>query len=158
MIAADLEEFLESGVTMLVGTRDAGLVAEATRGLGARVHPDGKHLTIFVSEPLAGRTLDNVRDNGRIAVCFTRPIDHRSIQMKGTATEVRPIRPGEGALIDTYRGQVARALAIVGIPARLTMRLAHRPAWAITLEVRELFSQTPGPGAGAALSSGAGDK
>lgn len=152
MISADLAPLLESGVSILVGTRDGNLVSECTRGLGARVEAGGTELTTFVSEPLAGRTLENVADNHRIAVCFTRPIDHYSIQIKGRVLEVREASDEDLALVDRYRAGVARTLAEIGLPTRFTMRIATRPCWAIRFAAESMFVQTPGPGAGNPLA------
>lgn len=157
MISADLAPLLESGVSILVGTRDANLVSECTRGLGARVDAGGAELTTFVSEPLAGRTLENVADNGRIAVCFTRPIDHYSIQVKGRVIEVREASAEELLLVDRYRAAIARTLAEIGLPTRFTMRIASRPCWAVRLAPETMFVQTPGPGAGNPLSLRVGE-
>jgi hypothetical protein len=45
VISADLATFLESGVSVQVGTRDARLLPEATRAMGARVEKGGTGLT-----------------------------------------------------------------------------------------------------------------
>lgn len=152
MISADLAPLLESGVSILVGTRDARLVPECARGAGARVEAGGTELTVFVPQPLAGRTLDNVADNHRIAVCFTRPIDHYSIQIKGRVVQVRDVEAEELAVVERYRAEVARTLAVIGLPARLTMRIAITPCSAIRFVVEHMFVQTPGPGAGEPLA------
>jgi hypothetical protein len=39
----------------------------------------------------------------------------------------------------------------VGVPRRVSGRLAHWPAFAIDLRVEETFDQTPGPHAGTRL-------
>src|SRR5688572_32227927 len=124
MIAADLVPFLESGVTVLIGTRDGSLVPDCGRGLGARVDASREQVTVFVSDPLAGRTLENIRDNARIAVCFTRPEDHYSIQLKGRVLQARAATPDEDVVIERYRTDLARTLAFIGLPTRFTMRLA----------------------------------
>ena len=152
MISADLAPFLESGVSILVGTRDGRLVPECARGAGARVEPGGTELTVFVPSPLAGRTLENIADNHRIAACFTRPADHYSIQIKGRVVQVRDVHAEELAGITSYRADLARTLAMIGLPARLTMRVAIEPCSAIRFVVESLFAQTPGPGAGEPLA------
>ena len=157
MISADLVPFIESGVSILIGTRDANLVSECSRGLGARVEPGNAEITTFVSEPIAGRTLENVAGNHRIAVCFTRPIDHYSIQVKGRVLEVREASADELELVDRYRGAVARTLAEIGLPTRFTMRIASRPCWAVRFSAESMFVQTPGPGAGDPMAARGGE-
>lgn len=151
MISEELASFLHSDVTLLVGTRDADLRPEGVRGFGARVEPGREELTVFVSAVGAARTLANAAANGRIAVCFTRVIDHRSIQLKGRVLEVRAARADERPLVDRHGEGLVEILGEVGVPPRLVMRMARWPAHAIRLRVEEVFVQTPGPGAGAPL-------
>lgn len=152
MISPDLAAFLESGVSVLVGTRDARLVSECQRALGAQVGPDAEHLTVFVPCAVGERIVADARQNGRIAVCFARVEDHQSIQLKGRAVEIRHATEAERARIDRYRNDFAAVLAAIGMPRALTLRMAHWPCWAIRVRVDASFVQTPGPGAGRPLA------
>lgn len=146
----ELARFFASGVSIQVGTRDASLCPEDIRGMGCRVEGEAE-LTVFLPDAVAEQTLANLRDNGRIAVCFTRPADHRTIQVKGRALAVVPAAPGDRADIDRYRGGLVQELGAVGIPSRLILRLSHWPCHAVRMRVEQVFVQTPGPGAGEAL-------
>lgn len=149
MISRDLETFLQSGISVLVGTRDRDLLPECIRGVGARVAAGGTELTVFVPAATASRTLQNVADNGRIAVCFGRPRDHRTIQIKGAVLAVADADDdGDRACIERWREGIARELGWVGVPGGIVRRIAHWPACAIRLQVEAVFEQTPGPGAG----------
>jgi hypothetical protein len=151
MISSELAAFLESGVAILVGTRDARLVPDATRAIGARVGKGGAELTVFLPDVISGPALANLRDNGRVAVAFSRAADHRTFQVKGQAVEVRPATAEERAVVDRFRCAWASALSEVGLPPRITLRMAHWPAHAVRVRVERIFVQTPGPGAGAPL-------
>jgi hypothetical protein len=152
MLPADLKSFLESGVSVLVGTRDARLVSECQRALGLSVDPDREHLTVFVPCAVGERIVADARSNGRIAVCCARVEDHQSIQLKGSVVEIREAAPAERERIDRYRNDFADVLALVGLPRALTLRMAHWPCWAIRVRVETSFVQTPGPGAGRPLA------
>jgi hypothetical protein len=151
VISEELAAFVESGVSILVGTRDAECRPEGTRGFGALVAPGRDELTVFVSAATGARTLANARANGRVAVCFTRIIDHRSMQLKGRALEVRDARPDERGVVDRYGALLVEIMGEVGVPPRIVMRLDRWPAHALRLRVESVFVQTPGPGAGAPL-------
>jgi pyridoxamine 5'-phosphate oxidase-like protein len=149
-IPSELHAFLESGITILVGSRDARLVPESVRGVGAKIARDGTELTIWIPAVTAARTLANVADNGRLAVYFCS-IDHRSFQFKGRVTSTREARPKERAELERYRAALAQLWGNIGVPPRLTHRMVVWPAHAVTMQVESVFVQTPGPGAGAAL-------
>jgi hypothetical protein len=151
LIRTELREFLESGVSVLVGTRNEAYLPDAMRGMGARVGPAEDEVTVFLPTATAAVALANLAANGRIAVCFSRAIDHRSLQIKGEAREVRPAAAAERGWIDRYRRLLVAAWSLVGVPPRVTLRLGHWPATAVRIGVESWFEQTPGPGAGAPL-------
>lgn len=152
-VSPKLAEFIESGVSIQVGTRDASLFPEALRAVGARAEPGGEEVTVFVPASTSARTVANARDNGRIAVCFARIEDHRTLQLKGRVVTCAEATDADRAQIERYRGAFAACLGFVGMPLRLTYRLAHWPAFAIRFRVESTFVQTPGPGAGDRLTS-----
>ena len=153
MIPADLAGFFESGVSILIGSRDPCLFPDCTRAIGARVEAGGTELTVLLPRSTSARAVANLRDNGRIAVAFSRPSDHRSIQVKGRVVALREAEEADRAVVDGYRGALARELAFVGLPPRLTFRMAHWPCLAARLRVEGIFVQTPGPGAGGPLEA-----
>jgi len=155
MISPELAQFLESGVSVLVGTRDARREPACMRGVGARVAANGAELTVFLPAATAATALANLADNGRIAVSFARARDHRSVQVKGRVLEVRDADGADRERIERYRRDLVEALGVVGVSPRSTLRLAHWPARAVRLRVEALFAQTPGPGAGAPLAGSA---
>ncbi len=147
-IPEELVDFVESGVSILVGTRDAELRSDATRAVGARVSTDRAQVTIFLALQGAKRALANVANNGQIAVGFSRPFDHYSIQIKGGVTEQRPATDAERVVPERYHAAYVDQLYMVGMPRSITKRFIVWPSVAVTLDVHEIFVQTPGPGAG----------
>lgn len=152
-ISPELTELMESGVSILVGTRDAKLRPECVRAVGARIHAGGESLTVYLPEAVALRTLKNLDDNGQVAVTFSRPIDHRTIQVKGTCLGVRPAGEEDRLLQEDYLAALREQLQLVGLPRVVTRRMRWWPSVAVRVSVRELFQQTPGPQAGARLSA-----
>lgn len=148
MVSAELAAFLESAVTILVGTRDASLGPECVRAMGARVERGRRDVTLFVPSAIGARTFANAAENQRVAACFTRVKDHRSIQLKGHVVHVREAEAADRACVDRYRSGLADALGELGLPPRTLFRVAHWPCHAIRFRVEAIFVQTPGPGAG----------
>ena len=150
-ISPELAQFLQSGIGVLVGSRDARMIPEVARAFGARVEAGGRELVVFVPVATAERTLANARENGRLAVCFAA-IDHRSYQVKGRVTRVRAADEEERKSIERYRAALAQHYGAVGMPPRLTYRIDHWPAHAFRIAVEAVFLQTPGPDAGVPLA------
>ncbi|UJR86559.1 pyridoxamine 5'-phosphate oxidase family protein [Sandaracinus amylolyticus] len=151
MLSAELVDVLESGPSMLIATRDAQRMPECTRAVGVVVRGSAR-ITIYVPRSVGARAVANLATEPRIALTFSRPHDHRTYQLKGTTTAVRDAGDDERAIVEAYRASFAVALDVVGIPRRVTMRVATWPAVAIDLDVTDVFDQTPGPAAGARLS------
>lgn len=152
MLTSNLAALIESGVSMIIGTRDASMRPECIRALGARVAADRSRLTVFVPLATAGRAVANLCDNGRIAVTFSRIADHHTVQLKGCVEAIAPADPDDRHTVDRYRRAVASELEIAGLPQHVVFRVHHWPCWAITLRPDEVFDQSPGPGAGQMVS------
>jgi hypothetical protein len=144
----DVIDLVESGVSILVGTRDAALRPASVRGVGARVSTDRTAVTVYLPEATAGKALENLRENGEIAVAFSRPIDNLAVQIKGRCSRVWLAPNDERAFPERYAVAFVEMTYAVGMPRGLMKRMTVWPAWAATFDVREVFSQTPGPGAG----------
>lgn len=152
MITPDLAAFLESGISIHAATRSARLVPDELRGVGARVEGGGEELTVFFPDATSGTARANLADNGRIAVCFSRPIDHRSYQVKGRVVALRPADDADRQVVDRYRRALVEEYARVGVPPSIAWRIAVWPAHAVRFRVEGVYAQTPGPGAGAPLA------
>lgn len=151
LLVEEAARFVESGITVIVGSRDARLVPDCTRAVGVRVEAGGAEMTVFLPRATSETTLANLADNGRIAVAFTRPVDHRSIQVKGRVVAIADATAADRVWIDRHRGDLVQSWGYVGIPPRRTLRVAHWPAAAVRFALETGFLQTPGPGAGARL-------
>src|SRR4051794_34617834 len=93
MIHGELADFLQSGVGIYIGTRNAALEPNGARAIAARVEQDGALVVIYLAEIAAARILPDLESNGQAAVTFGRPVDERGCQVKGTCVWTRPARP-----------------------------------------------------------------
>jgi hypothetical protein len=146
-------ELLTSGAIMSIATRDAALTPECVPAMGVRVHRDRRALTVYVPDAASGETLANLAHNGQIALTASRPVDEKSMQLKGRVLAMRAGDPTDRAGIEVYRGALAEQLAFVGLPRAITRRLTWWPSTAIDFAVDDVFVQTPGPGAGNRLGT-----
>jgi hypothetical protein len=147
----ELVDFLESGASMLVGTRDGALRPECLRAAGCIVDPDRSSLRVLMNAATAARTVANLEAGSPIAVTFSRPVDHRTVQVKGTCRRVRPADSNEHEVAERYLALFTEALYVVGMSRAMVRRMRVAPTVVAEIQVLELFHQTPGPGAGRRL-------
>ena len=141
-------DLLQTGVSVMVGTRDASLMPECTRAWGIRVEEDQSTVTLFLTEAASRKTLENLRENSLIAVTCSRPTDHVTCQLKGRVRLIRPAdqRDRENRL--RWRRAFLGEIMAIGVPAEQAAGFIMEPAVAVEVTVTGVFAQTPGPGAG----------
>jgi hypothetical protein len=154
MIPDQLVEFLHGPSFLQVGTRDADLRPLHTCAVGAVVHDDRRTVTVFVPAARAGRALENLRHNGRVALGAGQ-MSHEAYQLKGTYLSSRPTTDEDIARQEAFRVKLLES-ARQGYPEEIAkpfaLGFAYRPGAAITFRVEAIFRQTPGPGAGEQLA------
>lgn len=148
LISNDLAAFLESGLAIVVGTRDSTLRPDGAAGLAVRVHPDGVHLTVFVSDGSAARLSRSLAQSPQIAVVLDQPSTHRACQVKGTVISVRPATESDRPEIDRQRAALDCDLESIGLPPAMFSQWQSWPSTALEVRAQALYEQTPGPGAG----------
>ena len=153
MLPAELVDFVESGVSALVGTRDAQLRPAAMRAMGCIVAKKRRSLAILLPEAAGRRTIANLEAGSPIAVTFSRIVDHRTVQVKGSCLRVRAAGPVEQEATQRYLAAFTEALYFIGVSRATARRVRLEPCVVAEIDVRELFEQTPGPGAGAPLGA-----
>ena len=152
MLDKSLTEFLEDGLAIHMGTRNARLEPNGCRVTAVRVENEGRDLVAYVPKAATPAVLDDLRDNGQAAVSLARPGDERAVQVKGVFVDIRDADPGEEAFVVSQWQGFLRKLDTVGIPGRATATWKVWPCAAVRIRVTALFSSTPGPDAGAVLT------
>jgi hypothetical protein len=148
MIPQSIATLLETGVSVMVGTRDKSLMAECTRAWGIRVGAKRDRVTIFLSQAFAGHTLENLRENGQVAVTCTRPTDHVTCQLKGQVKSMKAVTSGDREISRRWHREFIAELKAIGVPPALGEAWITEPTVAVEIAVSDVFDQTPGPGAG----------
>jgi hypothetical protein len=156
LIDEELAGFLQSGISMHAASVGPGNVPEITRVAGCRIAPDRRTVTIYLVESQGRALLEHVRASGRIAVAFTRPKTHRTVQLKGSDAKVVAPRTEDFADIDRQVATFDAGLRAVGFPDRFGWVLAGGSPLglaAVAFTPAQAFLQTPGPSAGTTLKS-----
>jgi hypothetical protein len=151
MIPPPLAAFLEEGLGIHLGSCSVDLEPNGVRAVAVRVEEGGAHLVVYVPVVFAMQVLPDLQSNGQGAVLFGRPVDERSVQVKGTFVDAREGGDAERAFVQTqWEGYLAN-LGLIGVPRAVYDRVPTWPVLAIRLRVTACFEQTPGPDAGVAL-------
>lgn len=153
MLDRSLTEFLEQGLAIHLGTRSATLRPNGCRVTAVRVEEQGRHLVCFIPTAVSATVLDDLRDSGRAAVSFARPTDDRAVQVKGVLVSVKDAAASDEAFaLGQWQGLLTELDAIGLRPLTSTSSWLMWPCHAVTIQVTEIFTQTPGPEAGAVLA------
>jgi hypothetical protein len=147
---AKLRAFVQKGVSILAASRTAGHVPCVSRAAGCRVLDDDR-LLIYLPIARSTQLLDALRTSGHIAVVFSEPSSHKTIQVKGDEVEIVTGGTGDVPRLKKYSAAFARQLtglgysdamvgAVVGVDAADVARVTFAPY--------AVFDQTPGPHAG----------
>ncbi len=156
-IGSDLKAFLESGVSVVVGTRDADLVPEITRGWGLLVSKDRRSISLCVPLATSHKTLDNLAGNGQITICCSLPSSYKTVQLKGQCIKTTDPRRADLTAVERHREAFGRLNVRIGFPHQLTETFWRRELEASPVLVKlrlvpeQVFDQTPGPDAGSTL-------
>lgn len=152
MIHGELAAFVQEGVGIYIGTRNAALEPNGARALAARVERNGERLVVYLTEVASVRLMPDLESNGQAAVTFGRPVDERAMQVKGTFVGARPARDDERASLEAQWDAFTRSLEAIGVAPASRSAWPRWPAVAITLTPTAVFEQTPGPKAGNQLA------
>ena len=152
MIDQQLAAFLEGGVGIHLGTRNARLEPNGARAISVRIDGDRRHLLVYISGVAAERVLPDLEANGQAALTVARPTDERACQVKGVFVDVRAVQDDERVHARQQWSAFLDNLEYIGIPRVASQTWVDVPDSAIRLKVTAVFEQTPGPEAGKALA------
>ncbi|MEJ2553635.1 MAG: hypothetical protein P8164_13910 [Gammaproteobacteria bacterium] len=148
--------FIQHHVTINVAARDARNLPAVTRAFGCRVSADRRLVTVFLSTTWANMVLNDLRDNGAIAVVIGRPTTHETLQLKGKVERIAPLSASDRDAMTACRASFVEELNTAGYSRSFAGTVAGEQAGdclAVTFEPSSVFVQTPGPQAGRRLES-----
>ncbi len=154
LLDEELAAFIQGGVSILAASRDARLVPSLARAVGCRAAPGRPHVAVFLLASQSGALLADYRANGAIAVVFSQPSTHRTLQLKGSDAAPEPLEEGDWVRVARYREALTAELVAIGHLGALGRALLagdRGDLVAVGFTVSAAFEQTPGPAAGTAL-------
>jgi hypothetical protein len=157
-IGPEQAALLSRHVSVIVGSRDARQHPHVMRAVGCRLSADRRRVTVLMPQTRGQAVLDDLRDNGQIAVVFSEPTSHLTLQLKGHDATVAPCEAADAALAEAYLQGFVDEIGQIGLAAEVAQTmLQHGDALlAVHFTVAAAFEQTPGPAAGEPLAAAAG--
>ena len=146
--------FVQGGVSVVAASRDAVLDPSIGRVSGCRVSTDRRAVTLYIASSQASQLIADIRASRRIAVVFSQPSTHRTLQLKADDARVRAIRKGEIAIVERYVAAFAAEIEPLGHTteqARTLLECHEDDLVAVDFVPSAAFEQTPGPRAGTPL-------
>lgn len=146
--------FIGSGISINAASTRPDAVPSMARATGCRISADARTVTLLFASTPAAALLDDLRRSGTIAVVFSEPSTHRTLQLKGSDARIVPPAAGDAALAAAYVKIFTDGLTRLGYPGEVLQAvLTHAADDLVAVEFTPLaaFSQTPGPGAGEPL-------
>ncbi|MGZ8869270.1 MAG: hypothetical protein ACXW2P_13080 [Thermoanaerobaculia bacterium] len=139
---------LEGGTSILLSTVDSRGVPACCRAIAVNSGDGFRSMTVYLPVATTREIIANVASTKRLAISVSHPLDYDTVQLKGTTTAVRLANDDEQALVEKRLGEFADVLSEIGLPRKITRSITHWPAFAIEMNVEQVFDQTPGPKAG----------
>jgi len=144
------------GISTTAASRGAGNLPELGRVHGCRVSSDRTRLTVFLPSDQYPGLIAALRETRAVAVVFSQPSTHRTIQLKGADAAVEPLAPGDAELAARATDSFAVGLGALGYDETMVRAAAwYDPAALVAVGFTPCaaFQQTPGPRAGAPLGA-----
>ena len=151
-LTAELADFCASGVSVVIASCDRGGGPVVGRGLAARIDGSGV-VRLLLRQPSNTALLQAVEDGAGLAVTFTKPSTHRSIQLKAARARLAVAAAADAPEAAAQTAAFRANLVENGLRRACGGILRVRAAWIAAVEFapEHAFVQTPGPGAGSAL-------
>ncbi len=123
-----------------------------SRGWGVDLDAEGR-LSFVLLDAQSEMLRKAMEQTRRAAVNVTNPVTLESLQFKGDVTDIAEPDRGARETADRRIAQFIEALTTIGFVQGSVAGVAHPgAARRIVLQVREIFDQTPGQGAGRRVS------
>lgn len=155
LLSAEDLALLDRGVSAIVASCDAALRPSLMRAMGSRISDGGRQITVYLRRSQARQLLADIAATGRIAVVFSDPPSHRTVQVKASAARIRDWQAEDEPALQRYVPALQRAIAQVGYGPEYTAAMLNAPRddlVAVEFTPEVAFDQTPGPRAGAPLT------
>ena len=150
MIPGMILKFLhERGSFAVSGTRDANLESHVHCVSGWDVEPDQQNIRCSINRAYLDHLFSSLEDNGQFSLTVEQIGSHETYQFKGTYAGSTEPNDADFAAHQRMTERLAKAVSLLfGHSEEDCRAYVWQPSVVVRFTVREIFLQTPGPGAG----------
>lgn len=150
MIPGIILKFLQDrGSIAVSGTRDANRVPHVHYVSGWDVEPDRQTIRCSINRAYLDRLFSSLEDNGQFSLTVEQIGTHETYQFKGTYAGSAEPNDADFAAYQRITERFAKAVSqLFGYSEEDCRAFISPPSVVVRFTVREIFLQTPGPGAG----------
>ncbi len=151
LLPASLIAFMQSGVSITVGSRDARHVPSIVRALACRVLEDRQTVRLWLCASHSRQLRLDCAASDMIAAVFSEVTTHRTYQVKGNSVSQLTSAAADHVIVDEHKNQFAHELAQIGFNRAFThglMHVAQDDVVIVQFRAQTVYDQTPGPNAG----------
>lgn len=144
--------FLNEANVGVAGTRNADLVPRVRRISGWRVEADRETIACMFPEAFTPQLVESLEQNGWLSVTIEAVPSHETYQFKGEFLSAGPCTAEDLEACDRIRDRFGKVIPMFYPFGEAVARAFYiAPSLTIRFRVREIYTQTPGPGAGRRL-------
>ena len=145
-------EFLNRATVAAVGTRDRHRVPHIHKVSGYRVEADREVIAVSIPAAFTKHLIESLEDNGQFSMTVEEIGPHETYQFKGVFVDAQPCTAADRQAADRLRERFARVVPQwLGVTEAASRAFVTDPEVTVRFRVREIYVQTPGPGAGRRL-------
>ena len=155
VLDAGVLQFLQRRVMVSAASCSAEHFPSVVRCVGFRILERPQRLVVFVRTSETARLLADLHATRRVAVVFSEPTTHRTLQVKGDDALPGPLEHDDWPHVAAHVEAAVAELAPLGYPeiwVRKVFESAQNQVQAVRFTPTSAFAQTPGPRAGEPLA------
>ena len=147
MLTPEMKSYISGINGMGIGTVDNNLMPEFQRVLGA-VAIDDERIKILIDEPTAGKTFQNLSQNGKLSLIMVSMTNMESFQFKGQCSQWSQSTEEDMRIFDHYMKEFDILAQAFGFGPNMVYNYPHSSMSTLIVEVKEVYEQTPRTGTG----------
>ena len=139
----------DKGTVAVSGTRDATLTPHVHYVSGWDVEPDQRTIRCSINRAYLDYLFSSLENNGQFSLTVEQIGTHETYQLKGNYAGQAEPNDADFAAHQRIADRFAKAVsALFGLSEEDCRAFISSPTVIVRFTVREIFLQTPGPGAG----------